>query len=175
MKVLSLMSAIPLLAALALAQQQTKEPAAGKAAETQAQAGAPAPTSGEKPSEMKTEGYSGTLVDASCASGSSASRAQETAAANPAEPGKEKPGANSAEPSPGGDQSQCGVSPNTSKFALKMSDGRTVKFDEVGNQRAQEALKNKKKWSEAAGSGKPIHAKTTGVLTGDQLVVLSIR
>ena len=56
-----------------------------------------------------------------------------------------------------------------------MADGRTVKFDEVGNQRAQDALKSKKKWSDAAGSGKPIHAKTTGVLTGDQLMVVSIR
>jgi len=176
MRILSFFGAIALLAALAWAQQQTKEPPAGKAADTQT--GAPdGPTPSGNPSEMKTQGYSGTLLDASCASASSgatASRSEEAASSKAAESGKEKQAANSAEPSANREQTQCAVSANTSKFALKMSDGRTVTFDDVGNQRAQEAIKNKKKWSDAAASGKPIHAKTTGVLTGDQLTVLSI-
>ncbi|HWQ53833.1 MAG TPA: hypothetical protein VN442_09110 [Bryobacteraceae bacterium] len=74
-----------------------------------------------------------------------------------------------------GQAQSCPVTASTSAFALKMNDGRVVGFDSVGNQRAQEAIKNKKKWSEATTSGKPIKAKVDGVLTGDKLLVVSIR
>ena len=121
---------------------------------------------------MKTQGYSGTLMDASCAMGSTGSSTATPGAApkeNTATPSK------GADRSAGGDQSQsCSVSASTTQFALKTNDGRTLKFDNVGNERATEALKNKKKWTDASAAGKPIHVKTTGVLMGDQLTVLSI-
>lgn len=68
----------------------------------------------------------------------------------------------------------CTVSSSTSRFALKMEDGRTVPFDSVGDLRAQEAMKNKKKWSDAASAGKPIRAKVSGVMSGDKLTVVSV-
>jgi hypothetical protein len=181
MKILTFIGAIAMLAALAFAQQQPKEPAGGKPGDTQAGASA-TPTPGGSSSEMKFESYSGTLVDANCAAGApaaSANRSQEHAGANAATPGTpaaggKEPGASGAESSTGADQSQCPVSTSTSKFALKLNDGRTLKFDEVGNQRTLDAIKQKKKWSDAAGSGKPIHAKTTGVVNGDRLMVLGI-
>jgi len=74
------------------------------------------------------------------------------------------------------DQSQsCSVSSSTSQFALKLKDGRVVKLDDVGNQRVQEAMKNKKKWSSDAAASKPIHATVSGVLNDDRLVVMSIK
>ena len=55
-----------------------------------------------------------------------------------------------------------------------MDDGRTLRLDMVGNQRVQDELKNNKKWSDAASSGKPIHAKVSGAISGEKLVVSSI-
>ena len=49
-----------------------------------------------------------------------------------------------------------------------------MRFDDVGNARAQEAMKTRKKWSESASASKAIHVKANGVLTGDKLTVLSI-
>ena len=46
------------------------------------------------------------------------------------------------------DNQSCTVSANTTQFALKMQDGKTVKFDDVGNLRAQESFKAHKKWSD---------------------------
>ena len=57
---------------------------------------------------------------------------------------------------------------------MKMDDGRTVKFDLVGNQRAQDAIKNGKGWNKQITAKKPIRAKVDGVLTGDKLIVSSI-
>jgi hypothetical protein len=57
---------------------------------------------------------------------------------------------------------------------MKLNDGRTVKFDLVGNQRAQDALKNDKRWSKDLQAGKPIHATVSGALSGDKLIVSSI-
>jgi hypothetical protein len=115
---------LPVLAGLALAQDtppaQPEQPAAA-------------------PLEMKTQTYSGTLMDASCASGQS-----------------------------------CGVSATTTQFALKMKDGNSVRFDDVGNARAQEALKTHKKWGDSAAANKPIQVKASGVMSGDKLTVLSV-
>jgi len=72
----------------------------------------------------------------------------------------------------GGDQ--CGAKANTTQFGLKTGDGKVMKFDLVGNQRAQDELKNNKKWSEAAGSGKAINAKVSGAVSGEKLIVSSI-
>jgi len=55
-----------------------------------------------------------------------------------------------------------------------MKDGNTVRFDDVGNARVQEAMKARKKWSESASANKPIRVKASGVLNGDKLTVLSV-
>jgi len=57
---------------------------------------------------------------------------------------------------------------------MKLDDGKTVRFDLVGNQRAQDALKNDKRWNKDLSANKPIHAKVSGVLNGDKLIVSSI-
>jgi len=57
---------------------------------------------------------------------------------------------------------------------MKLEDGRVVRFDLVGNQRAQDALKNDKHWSKDVAANKEIHAKVSGVLNGDKLIVSSI-
>ena len=87
------------------------------------------------PTQMKTQTWSGTLVDASCAGASSA--------ATP--------------PSPG----SCNLTASSSQFALKMKDGRTLRLDDVGNLRVQEAMKTHKQWSD---SNKPVHVKASGII-----------
>lgn len=57
---------------------------------------------------------------------------------------------------------------------MKLDDGRVVRFDLVGNQRAQDALKNDKHWAKDLSDNKQIHAKVSGVLSGDKLIVSSI-
>jgi len=113
--------------------------------------------------EMKTQTYSGTLMDASCAGSSSASA---TAASTPS--------ASADRAAASADNQSCPVSAGTTKFALKTKDGQMVKFDDVGNMRAQEAFKARKKWNDSAAASKPIRAKASGVLNGDRLTVMSI-
>lgn len=147
------LAAIPLLAGVAFAQDAKP-----------ADAGHPSAT------EVQTQSYHGTLVDASC----SGSRPVGAAVAAPA--GADAAGAKQKKhKEDGGDSAGgCSVSSGTSQFALKMQDGRTVQFDSVGNMRTQTALKEKKKWSEAATAGKPIRAKVSGTMTGDKLTVVSV-
>ena len=109
-------------------------------------------TSAINPADIKT--YKGTLVDASCA----------------------LPGAStgSATPATSGNQA-CPVSTSTKNFAVRLEDGRTVKVDSVGEVRVQDTIKEKKNWSAAASSGKPIHAKIDGILNGNTLTVVSLK
>jgi hypothetical protein len=135
---------MPILAAVSFAQDtppaQPKQPA---------QSSAPAKAGSDRPQEVKTQTYSGILIDASCAGSGSAAK---TAGGNPG----------------------CGVAASTTQFALKTKDGNTVRFDDVGNARMQEAMKAHKKWSDYASASKEIHVKANGVLNGDKLTVLSI-
>jgi len=136
-------------------------------------------------SEMKTQSYSGTLMDASCAGAGAATTASassstassdstaSSAKADQNDKSKTTGDANRAATDQG--QSSCSVSSSTTQFALKLKDGRVVKLDDVGNQRAQETFKNKKKWSEDAAASKPIHASVSGVLNDDKLLVMSIK
>jgi hypothetical protein len=143
---------LPILAGLAYAQDTP--PAQPKQPAESAQPSAP--------QEMKTQTYSGTLLDASCASSGSAAAAPAVATA-------------SADRSAGSDNSQaCTVSASTSQFALKMKDGNTVRLDDVGNMRVQEAMKSRKKWGDSAAASKPIQVKVSGVMSGDKLTVLSV-
>ena len=107
-----------------------------------------------KPAELKTQTYRGTLLDAACAGASQKSSGGKAAVA---------------------DQSQgCKVSASTKEFALRTDSADTLRFDSVGNARAEEAIKNKKKWSSDVAAGKPIRAKVTANANGDKLTVMSI-
>jgi len=66
------------------------------------------------------------------------------------------------------------VTAGSSQLGLKMDNGQVVRFDLVGNQRAQDELKNNKKWTNAVTSSKPIKVKISGVMQGDKLIVSSI-
>jgi hypothetical protein len=145
-------------------QQTPPQPQAApqKADNPQSDAKAKAMDSSKLP-EMMTKTYKGTLVDMSCASQASSSSA-------PA-PTADSSSANRS----AGDSGNCAVTANSSKLGLKTADGKTLRFDLVGNQRAQEALKNEKGWGKDLAAGKPIHAKVLGALNGDKLIVSSIQ
>lgn len=174
MKAQLYMAAIPLLAAVAFAQDPVPQTTTPPKAETKAAA---AGTQDRQTlPEMKTQNYSGTLADATCATAGAATPAAATSSTE-ASGATEKPkatagDANRATASDAGQS--CSVSASTSQFALKLKDGQIVKFDDVGNQRALETLKSKKKWSDDAAAQKPIHASASGVLNGDRLTVVSI-
>ena len=148
---------------------------------------------------MKTMTYRGTLVDLSCgsATASGGAGASDTksatrgrAAAQAADDGRlDRPGAaierlalgdtnaaaaNTSANRSAGDSSNCPVTANSSQLGLKMDNGQVVRFDLVGNQRAQDELKNNKKWTNAVSSSKPIKVKISGVMQGDKLIVSSI-
>jgi hypothetical protein len=108
---------------------------------------------------VKTQSYKGTLVDASCAA--------PTATPSPAPATANQ---SSSAPAAAG----CAVSAGTKEFALRTDDGRTIRFDMVGNERTQQALKDKKKWSDAVAGGKTLRVKASGLLSGDTLTVVSI-
>jgi hypothetical protein len=120
---------------------------------------------------MKTSTFKGVLVDMSCASHSSANAETTPAAGGAAQPSDQS---NSANRSTSESGAGCPVSSNSSELGMKLDDGKTVSFDLVGNQRAQDALKNDKRWSKNIAENKPIRATASGVLNGDKLIVSSI-
>jgi uncharacterized protein involved in copper resistance len=123
------------------------------------------------PAEMKTTDFKGVLVDMSCASHQSGDNAKSASETGSSPTSDQKNSANRTSSDSG---SNCPVSSTTSAFGMKLDDGRTVRFDLVGNQRAQEAVKNDKGWGKDISANKPIHAKVSGVLNGDKLIVASI-
>ena len=165
--------AMPILAAVAFAQDtppaQPKQPAESAAA--------PSKAGSDRPPEVKTQTYSGILMDASCVgSGSAATTTSTSSTGSTASSADSTAATSSADRSAGsGSNPNCAVAASTTQFALKTKDGNTVRFDDVGNARVQEAMKTHKKWSDsAATASKPIHVKANGVLNGDKLTVLSI-
>jgi hypothetical protein len=124
------------------------------------------------PAEMKTQIYSGTLMDASCAGAGSTPSTSSSSTPSSSKPSATSASADRAAPS--GDNQSCPISASTTQFSLKMKDGQTVKFDSVGNMRAQEAFKAHKKWNDSASASKPVRVKASGVLNGDRLTVISI-
>ena len=67
----------------------------------------------------------------------------------------------------------CAISAATVMFAIRLGDGRTLRFDSVGNLRAQNA-KLKNRWVAKTVAGKKIRAKVTGAIAGDGLIVASV-
>jgi hypothetical protein len=153
------LGAMVLLGCAAWAQNQ---PAPGgnaaPAATKPAAASAPASANAALP-ELKTQIYKGTLLDAACAGGGAQSST---------------PAATNSSPAATNPSQSCPVSANTKEFALKTNSGQTYRFDSVGNERAEQAVKNKKKWSDLASAGKPIQARVSANLSGDRLTVISI-
>jgi hypothetical protein len=121
--------------------------------------------------EMKTTTFRGTLVDMNCAAGSPAGAATAaTRTANPPSPDQ----ANTANRAASDSGAACPVTASTTNFGMKLQDGTTVRFDLVGNQRAQDAVKSNKKWTKLLAENKPINAKVSGAMSGEKLIVSSI-
>ena len=159
MKVRFTFLAVPLMIGVAMAQSD-KPAAQDQTAPKSTDAPKASTNTSDKPAEMKTMSYKGTLVDLAC------NGASNTASAAPAAPAEN----NAANRSAG--DSSCAVSANTSTFGLKTDHGQTYRFDMVGNQRAQDEFKNNKHWNSAG--NKPLKVKISGVVQGDKLIVSSI-
>jgi len=176
---------------ISLAQQTTapaQSEATGESQAGQTQSKKPASTrasSGDSTTPVKTNSqkYKGTLVDAECAhngastSPSSQSSADRAALSN----ASAEPRANQGDTSQKEGTSRqsnsaesCAATSGTSDFALRLPDGRTLRFDSVGSERVKEGLKTKKKWADAAATRKPIRSTVHGFETGDTLMALSI-
>jgi hypothetical protein len=67
----------------------------------------------------------------------------------------------------------CVISPATATFALRLKDGHTIRFDSVGNLRAQTA-KRKNRWVAKTIAGQEIRARVSGAIAGNELIVVSI-
>lgn len=160
------MLVVSLAVGMALAQTT---PADKTKAKTKAEDSSAA--SANAPAEMKTGSYKGVLVDMSCASQSTGGTAAAPATNKPSQPSE---AANSANRATGDSGATCPITAQSNNIGMKLDNGQTVRFDLVGNQRAQDALKNDKGWSKDLSANKPIHAKVDGVLQGDKLIVSSI-
>ena len=147
---------------------QTNPPSSSKSAQTNP------PSTSSTPAQVKTQTYKGTLVDAACTSqGATPARSTASASSNAATPSNTSTETNGAANRSASDQG-CPVSATSTQFGLRMTDGHVVRFDMVGNDRAQQAIKDKKKWNDAATAGKTIHAKVAGMMSGDTLTVVTI-
>jgi hypothetical protein len=67
----------------------------------------------------------------------------------------------------------CAPSAATEMFAIRLGDGQTLRFDSVGNLRAQ-SPRIKNRWIAKAVAGKKVRAKVTGAIAGDDFIVVSI-
>ena len=126
--------------------------------------------------QVNVQSWSGTLVDANCAGGGGAA-ASDAAKENEGE--NKGAAVDSGRPEKGhkkdhGEMQSCPVSSSTTAFALKTKEGQVMKFDAIGNARAAEQLKTKASWSKDVAAGKPVHAKVSGILNGDNITVTSI-
>jgi hypothetical protein len=176
MKARATLLAIPMMVGIAVAQsgapQDQAKPPEAQAKPPEAQAGStsgtPAAGMSGQPAEMKTTTYRGTLVDLACGSAAAPAAAPASAAGQPE---STTAASGSANRSSG---SECPATANSQTLGLKMDNGQTVRFDLVGNQRAQDALKTNKGWNKNLTENKPLKVKIHGVQMGDKLIVSSI-
>lgn len=180
------MSVLALTCGLAFAQADSPQstPPATQPAVTAPSAGASTSTApGSRTTTLAdVRSWRGTLIDAGCASGRGASSPaadsgnteakenksadSESADSKAAKPHKNH--RNRVDPQ----AEACSVSNSTTAFALKTKEGQILKFDGVGNTRAAEELKTK--WGQTLSAGKPIHAKVSGSINGDNVTVTSV-
>jgi hypothetical protein len=142
--------ALSLCAAMA---QQTSGPPAKKP-------GAP-----QAPAQMKTRVFRGALIDATCLA--------PTVFGQPA-PTQGTAEAATAQGSANRLMGDCALSPGSNMLGMKLDDGRMVRFDIVGNQRALDQLKINRRWRRNLAAGRTIHATVVGVISGDRLIVTLI-
>jgi len=169
MKIRILVLAASLAVMLAQTQPNQQSQQSQDSQQTQANTNKTSTSSGTAntmPAEMKTMTYKGVLLDMSCGSHSSAA----TATTPTADADK----ATSANRSASDSGASCPVTANSTELGMKLDDGHTVRFDLVGNQRAQDELKNNKGWNKDITAGKPLRVKVSGVMSGDKLIVTSI-
>jgi hypothetical protein len=180
-KFTGLFTVLPLACGLLFAQADSPQAAAPA---TETRPATASPTSGSIPAIQQ---WRGTLVDASCASGtkstaSAASSASATAEADQSSGASDQNSSvDTGRPHRGHRNSAtkasepgCTVTNSTSIFALQTEGGQVMRFDSVGNSRAAETLKSKEKWTKDLTANKPIRAKVSGLLTGDTITVTSI-
>ena len=160
-----------LAAGVSFAQNPASPAQSGTTRESQSASTQPGQSTASGVSDIgKSQKYKGTLVDATCA-GQSADRAT-AANASTAETRTGKDASKNQKASNAADS--CPATANTNDFALRLRDGRALRFDSVGNERAKEELKTKKKWADAASNGKPIRGTVHGVESGDRIMALSV-
>jgi hypothetical protein len=151
--------------------------------------GAPVMAQESSPRPAKERSWSGILVDSRC-------KVDDAAAARPRE--KSDPGSlmdkstpvdsgrtwNGTDPNTSGtvDRSgttpandrwdrSCFVTPATPSYALKLQDGRTVKFDDAGNSRIHSELKSNGRVRKAH---KVLRVRVTGTMEGDTVHVSNV-
>jgi hypothetical protein len=158
---------------LAFAQKAPDNSASGKAAQAQSPSTQPVTVG-----ELKT--YKGELVDASCAAGgatatASSAKSPSQSAADRSSASAGKSAAKTGEASRTGEGGQsCAATSSTNAFGLRTKDGNTLRFDEVGNERAKETIAARKKWSDAIAAGKPVQVAISAAESADRLTVVSI-
>jgi hypothetical protein len=124
------------------------------------------PPSAAKPgAPVKTMVYKGVLIDASCLA--------PTATGQPA-PTQGTAEAAAAQGSANRMMGDCALSSGSTQMGMKLDDGRTLRFDLVGNQRALDELKVNRRWRSGLSAGKEIRATVIGVIDGDRLIVTLI-
>ena len=180
MKIIPMALTLILPIGICFAQKSAQPPQSGAGESQSAQAQSKAPVSSRANETdaaslgKSAQKFKGTLVDAACArTGAAPSPGGQSSADRAASPNassSEKGGANRQ---PSGAES-CAASANTTEFGLRLNDGRTLHFDSVGSERVKEGLKSKKKWADAAASGKAIRSTVHGVESGDTLMALSV-
>jgi hypothetical protein len=132
--------------------------------------------------------WSGTLVDAHCAgeggsaAGSSAAAQsgdrsdagnQNASTSDPADTNAGGHGKGHRSRAKASDTQKCPVTSSTGAFGLMTKDGQTLRFDDVGNARAAQEIKNKQKWSKQLSDGKPIHVKVDGSMDSNNTITVT--
>ena len=69
---------------------------------------------------------------------------------------------------------ECPVSTTTKSFGLLTPDGKYIRFDEAGNSRIVETIKNNKTWTTSVTERKPITTRIVGTVNGDVVVIKEI-
>lgn len=184
MKISLIAVALLLPVALALGQSSQRPPANshGKTAETENQSTTSSASQNGQTSnttEVKTKTYRGTLVDAACAAGgapTTSSNATSSGRQAGADRSRSETAANrTGEANRAGNTGQsCAATSSTTEFGLRTRDGQVLRFDSVGNERVKQAMTARKKWTDAASSGKEIHATVSGNESGNELTVVSV-
>jgi len=70
---------------------------------------------------------------------------------------------------------ECPVTTTTTNFGLMTPEGKYVHFDQAGNTRIAEMMKNNKEWGSSVTDRKPITVRVIGTANGDIVVIKEIQ